>query len=58
MVIYLADKYDKEGKFMPKDARKRADVMNWSFWQMAGQGPMTGNFGLVSSLVLDPLSII
>ncbi|KAI9030513.1 putative S-transferase [Hyaloraphidium curvatum] len=45
IVLYLADKYDKEGKFMPKDARGRAEVINWAMWQMAGQGPMTGNFG-------------
>lgn len=29
----------------PLAARKRAEVMNWAFWQMGGQGPMTGNFG-------------
>jgi len=25
--------------------RLRQEMMNWLFWQMAGQGPMTGNFG-------------
>lgn len=42
MCVYLAE---KEGKFIPKDARTRAECMNWVMWQMAGQGPMTGNFG-------------
>lgn len=43
MMVYLADKH---GKFVPPVGhRDRAEVMNWLFWQMAGQGPMTGNFG-------------
>jgi GST-like protein len=42
MMYYLADKY---GRFIPKDLRKRTECMNWMMWQMAGQGPMTGNFG-------------
>lgn len=42
IVLYLADKHKQ---FMPEDFRMRTEVMNWVFWQMAGQGPMTGNFG-------------
>jgi len=42
IAIYLAEKFNK---FIPKDPRQRYEVMNWIFWQMAGQGPMTGNFG-------------
>lgn len=42
IVLYLAEKFKK---FLPSDFRGRAECMNWAFWQMAGQGPMTGNFG-------------
>lgn len=36
---YLAD---KTGKFLSSDTRKRAESMQWLFWQMAGLGPMAG----------------
>jgi len=42
MMLYLADKH---ARFIPSGARQRAECMNWLMWQMAGQGPMTGNFG-------------
>jgi GST-like protein len=42
MMLYLAEKH---GKFVPSDVRGRAECMQWLMWQMAGQGPMTGNFG-------------
>eukprot|EP00747_Dinoflagellata_sp_TGD_P074988 gnl/TRDRNA2_/TRDRNA2_158547_c0_seq1.p1 gnl/TRDRNA2_/TRDRNA2_158547_c0~~gnl/TRDRNA2_/TRDRNA2_158547_c0_seq1.p1 ORF type:complete len:285 (+),score=61.73 gnl/TRDRNA2_/TRDRNA2_158547_c0_seq1:84-938(+) len=42
IMMYLAEKY---GRFLPTEPRTRAECINWVFWQMAGQGPMTGNFG-------------
>src|SRR5699024_1471486 len=36
---YLAE---KTGKFLPVDTRKRVQIMEWVFWQMAGLGPMAG----------------
>lgn len=43
IVLYLSEKCG--GRFMPKDPRLKAEVMNWVFWQMGGQGPFTGQFG-------------
>lgn len=36
---YLAT---KTNQFLPNDVRRRADVMQWLFWQMGGLGPMLG----------------
>ena len=39
MLLYLAE---KTGKFLPADIYGRYDVIQWTFWQMGGLGPMAG----------------
>ena len=39
MLLYLAE---KTGKFIPSDLHGRYDVIQWTFWQMGGLGPMAG----------------
>ncbi len=42
MMIYLAE---KTGRFLPKDIRGRFETIQWVMWQMANQGPKTGECG-------------
>ena len=42
IMIYLAE---KAGEFYPQDLRARHDVNQWLIWQMANQGPKTGDCG-------------
>ncbi|MCK6551151.1 glutathione S-transferase N-terminal domain-containing protein [Myxococcota bacterium] len=39
ILTYLAE---KTGRFLPRDARGRAETMVWLFWQVGGLGPMAG----------------
>ena len=42
ILLYLAE---KSGKFLSRDPRQRVQTLEWLFWQMAGLGPMTGQYG-------------
>ncbi|OEC98631.1 MULTISPECIES: glutathione binding-like protein [unclassified Rhizobium] len=42
ILVYLAE---KTGKLMPSDAAMRYETLEWVFFQMAGIGPMFGQFG-------------
>ena len=41
-MLYLAE---KTGQFMPMEPRGKFDVVQWVMWQMANQGPKTGECG-------------
>ena len=42
ILLYLAEKF---GAFLPTDPARRAEVMNWLFWQMGSAPYLGGGFG-------------
>ena len=42
ILIYLAD---KTGQFLPAEASRRYEAIQWVMWQMGGMGPMFGQLG-------------
>ncbi|WP_309604015.1 glutathione S-transferase N-terminal domain-containing protein [Phenylobacterium sp.] len=50
ILMYLAE---KEGRFWPRDVRGRYEVAQWVMWQMANQGPKTGERGHFSRVPAD-----
>ena len=42
IMMYVAE---KAGRFFPQDVRGKAEVTQWVMWQMANQGPKTGECG-------------
>jgi GSH-dependent disulfide-bond oxidoreductase len=41
ILTYLAE---RSGRFLPSDARGRAETLQWVFWQVGGFGPLLGQF--------------
>ncbi|GHA71241.1 glutathione S-transferase N-terminal domain-containing protein [Cognatilysobacter bugurensis] len=52
MLLYLAE---KTGRLLPSDARRRAEALQWLFWQMAGLGPMAGQNGHFNIYAPEPV---
>ncbi len=52
ILLYLAE---KTGRFLPADARGRTATLEWLFWQMAGLGPMTGQYGHFNVYAPEPI---
>ena len=42
IMMYIAE---KEGRFWPQETRAKYEVTQWVMWQMANQGPKTGERG-------------
>ncbi|MDL2408355.1 glutathione binding-like protein [Rhizobium calliandrae] len=53
ILVYLAE---KAGKLMPKDAAGRYETLQWVFFQMAGIGPMFGQFGHFFKFAADQVA--
>ena len=52
ILLYLAG---KTGRFLPTDLRGRTATLEWLFWQMAGLGPMTGQYGHFHVYAPEPI---
>ena len=52
ILLYLAE---KTGRFLPADLRGRNAVLSWLFWQVAGLGPMTGQYGHFATYAPEPV---
>lgn len=53
ILFYLARKYEK---FIPTDIRGTMTCLEWLFWQVAGLGPMTGQYGHFTTYAPEPIS--
>lgn len=53
ILLYLAD---KTGRLIPADPAERVECIQWLFFQMAGVGPMFGQFGHFYKFAADKLT--
>jgi GST-like protein len=53
ILVYLAE---KTGKLLPKDPARRYETLAWVFFQMAGVGPMFGQFGHFFKFAADKVA--
>lgn len=52
ILLYMAG---KTGKFIPRAPRARMQAIEWLFWQMAGLGPMLGQYGHFNVYAPEPI---
>lgn len=52
ILVHLAE---KSGKFLPSSGERRAKVLEWLFWQMAGVGPIVGQLGHFMTAAPEPV---
>ena len=45
ILLYLGEKYDPEGRILPKDPRTRIAAIQYAFFQAGGIGPNLGRLG-------------
>ena len=45
ILLHLGEKYDGEGRILPKDPIKRMEAIQYAFFQTGGVGPNLGRFG-------------
>ncbi|KAH8054096.1 hypothetical protein JL721_10592 [Aureococcus anophagefferens] len=45
ILVYLCDRYDTTGEFLPLAGPERTECLNWLFWQMGSGGYLGGGFG-------------
>jgi GST-like protein len=45
ILLHLGEKYDPQGRILPKDAKARMEAIQYAFFQTGGIGPNLGRFG-------------
>jgi len=45
ILLHLGEKYDPEGRILPKDPKTRMEAIQYAFFQTGGIGPNLGRFG-------------